>query len=32
VQLDLPIDRWSQLDISMGATVVDAWQPKDATD
>jgi phosphohistidine phosphatase len=32
VQLDLPIDRWSQLDISMGATVVDAWQPKDSTD
>jgi phosphohistidine phosphatase len=32
VLLDLPIDRWNQLDISMGATVVDAWQPKDATD
>ena len=29
VQIDLPIDRWSQLDLSSSATVVDTWQPKE---
>jgi phosphohistidine phosphatase len=29
VALALPIDRWAELDLSAGATVVDAWQPKD---
>lgn len=29
VQLALPIERWSEIDSSVDATVVDAWQPKD---
>jgi phosphohistidine phosphatase len=28
VQLALPIDRWTDLDTAAGATLVDAWQPK----
>ena len=32
VQLALPIDRWSELDNSTGATVLDAWRPKDLPD
>jgi phosphohistidine phosphatase len=28
-QLALPIDHWSELDLSARATVVEAWQPKD---
>ena len=30
VQLELPIDSWSELDTSVSATLVDTWQPKDA--
>ena len=29
VQLALPIDRWSDLDVTTGATLIDAWQPKE---
>lgn len=29
VQLALPIDRWTDLDAAAGATLVDAWQPKE---
>jgi phosphohistidine phosphatase len=29
VQLELPIDSWKDVDLSIGATVVDTWQPKD---
>jgi phosphohistidine phosphatase len=32
VQLALPIDRWQDLDLSGGATVVEAWQPKEMPD
>ena len=32
MQLEIGIDRWSALDISIGATIVDAWQPKDLPD
>jgi hypothetical protein len=28
----VPIDRWSELDLTGSATVVDAWQPKDLPD
>ena len=28
IQLKLEIDRWSDLDISAGATIVDTWQPE----
>lgn len=28
VQLALPIEQWTELDNAVGATVVDAWQPK----
>ena len=29
VQLALPIDRWRDLDLSLSASVVDAWRPRD---
>ena len=29
VQLELPIDRWSDLDLTIGATVREYWRPKD---
>ena len=29
VQLDLPIERWRDLDLSLSASVVDAWRPRD---
>jgi phosphohistidine phosphatase len=32
VHLEVPIDRWSELDLTGSATVVDAWQPKDLPD
>ena len=32
VQLAVPIESWSELDDATGATVVDAWQPKDLPD
>jgi phosphohistidine phosphatase len=28
VHLEIPTDSWRDLDISVGATIVDAWQPK----
>jgi phosphohistidine phosphatase len=29
VELDLPIDRWSDLDGTIGASIVGTWQPRD---
>jgi phosphohistidine phosphatase len=29
VQLEIPIDRWRDLDFQVGATVIDTWRPKD---
>lgn len=29
VQLEIPIDRWRDLDFSVGATVISSWRPKD---
>ena len=28
VQLEIPADSWRDVDVSVGATIVDAWQPK----
>ena len=30
VELDVPIDRWSDLDGTIAASIVDTWQPSDA--
>ena len=29
VQLEIPIDRWRDLDFSVGATILSSWRPKD---
>jgi phosphohistidine phosphatase len=29
VQIEIPIDQWSDLDFSIAATILDSWRPKD---